>query len=567
MENLIDVAKGNTPADLLLKGARVVNVFSGEILTTNIAVKDGLIAGLGDYRQGLEVLNLAGKYVIPGLIDAHFHIESSMLTPSAFAAVAVPHGTTAVVADPHEIVNVSGLEGFRFMVEASRGLPLDIFYMVPSCVPATPLETSGAEISPEDLRQAMALHPRSPGLAEFMNFPGVCSKSPDVLAKIRTALEHGCLIDGHSPLLGGRDLNAYLSTGILTDHECTSAAEALEKMRLGMRIIIREGSAAKNLAALLPIVTDHNYQNIFFCCDDRHPADLMAEGQIDHVLRKAVGSGLDPVRAVQMATLHPARHYNLRGLGGIAPGYQADLLVVSDLSSFRIELVFKAGKLAARQGRYLWLQTGKHAESASNTVHLPELQGRLSLEKPAQNAGARVIEVQPEQILTKCLIIPAAEIDASDELARVAVVERHGKNGNIAVGLVKGFGRLKGALASTVAHDSHNLILVGTDTQDMELAARTVAAAGGGLAVVSEGRVLASLALPVAGLMSNEDADTVSRLHEELHRAAQRIGCSLPSPFMTMSFLALPVIPELRITDFGLVDVTKFEIVDLWKQK
>jgi NAD+ synthetase len=316
-----------------------------------------------------------------------------------------------------------------------------------------------------------------------------------------------------------------------------------------------------------PIVTDHNYQNIFFCCDDRHPADLMAEGQIDHVLRKAVGSGLDPVRAVQMATLHPARHYNLRGLGGIAPGYQADLLVVSDLSSFRIELVFKAGKLAARQGRYLWLQTGKHAESASNTVHLPELQGRLSLEKPAQNAGARVIEVQPEQILTKCLIIPAAEIDASDELARVAVVERHGKNGNIAVGLVKGFGRLKGALASTVAHDSHNLILVGTDTQDMELAARTVAAAGGGLAVVSEGRVLASLALPVAGLMSNEDADTVSRLHEELHRAAQRIGCSLPSPFMTMSFLALPVIPELRITDFGLVDVTKFEIVDLWKQK
>lgn len=566
MENLIDVATGNTPADLLLKDARVVNVFSGEILNTNIAVKDGLIAGVGDYKQGLKTFNLAGKYVIPGLIDAHFHIESSMLTPSAFAAVAVPHGTTAVVADPHEIVNVSGLEGFRFMVEASRGLPLDIFYMVPSCVPATPLETSGAEIGPEDLRRAMALHPRSPGLAEMMNFPGVCSKLPDVLAKIRTALEHGCLIDGHAPLLGGRDLNAYLGTGILTDHECTTAAEALEKMRLGMRIIIREGSAAKNLAALLPIVTDHNYHNIFFCCDDRHPADLMTEGQIDHVLRKAVGSGLHPVRAVQMVTLNPARHYNLRGLGGIAPGYQADLLVVSDLSGFKVELVFKAGKLAAREGQYLWAQTGKSGKNVLNTVHLPELQGKLKLENPPPDAGARVIEVQPEQILTKCLIIPAGEIDTSDELARVAVVERHGKNGNIAVGLVKGFGILKGALASTVAHDSHNLILVGTNTQDMELAARTVAAAGGGLAVVSEGRILASLALPVAGLMSNEDADTVSRLHEELHRAAQRIGCILPSPFMTMSFLALPVIPELRITDFGLVDVNKFALVDLWKQ-
>ncbi|HPU35667.1 MAG TPA: amidohydrolase family protein, partial [Bacillota bacterium] len=411
MENLIDVARGNIPADLLLTGARVVNVFSGEILNTNIAVKDGLIAGLGDYKQGLEELNLAGKYVIPGLIDAHFHIESSMLTPSAFAAVAVPHGTTAVVADPHEIVNVAGLEGFRFMLEDSRGLPLDIFYMVPSCVPATPLETSGAEIGPEDISQALSLHPGSPGLAELMNFPGVCSKAPDVLAKIRMARGFECLVDGHAPLLGGRDLNAYLSTGILTDHECTSAAEALEKMRLGMRIIIREGSAAKNLNALLPIVTDHNYQNVFFCCDDRHPADLMAEGQIDHVLRKAVAAGLDPVRAVQMATLHPARHYNLRGLGGIAPGYQADLLVVSDLSRFQIELVFKAGKLAAREGRYLWAQTGKPAKSLSNTIHLPELRGRLSLKKTAQNALARVIEVQPEQILTKCLLIPAAEID------------------------------------------------------------------------------------------------------------------------------------------------------------
>jgi adenine deaminase len=567
-KKIIDIARGEAPADILLKNAFLVNVFTGEILTANVALKGSVIAGVGDYSWGQEVVNLAGKYIIPGLIEAHLHIESSLLTPANFAAAAVVHGTTTVIADPHEIVNVAGLDGLRYMVNAAQELPLDIFYMLPSCVPATQLETTGAIIGPAEIQEGFKICPSSPGLAEVMNFPGVYLKEPDVLAKIKTACENKCLIDGHAPALSGKNLNAYLSAGILTDHECTTLEEALEKLRLGMKIIIREGSAAKNLLDLLPLVNEKTWPNLLFGCDDRHPADLITEGEIDNILRRAVAAGLDSVAAVQIATLNPARHYHLPGLGGIAPGYKADLVVVNNLTEFKVEMVYKAGKLVAREGKILDGLSGNLSEAVDkqilNTVHLPDLRRRLTLNKPPSSILARVIEVLPDQILTKGVLIPAGKISSPEGILKVAVVERHGKNGNVALGLVKGFGLIKGALASTVAHDSHNLILVGENEENMELAAQTVAATGGGLAVTAGGKVLASLALPVAGLMSDLDASTVARQYQKLNDAAREIGCTLPSPFMTMSFLALPVIPELRITDGGLVDVNKLEFTALW---
>jgi adenine deaminase len=564
IESIIDVARGDAPADILLRDALVVNVFTGEILKQNVAVKDGVIAGVGDYDQGEEIFDLTGKYLIPGLIDAHIHLESSMLTPAAFAAAVVPHGVTAVVADPHEIVNVTGLDGIEYMINAAKGLPLDIFYTIPSCVPATHLETAGASVGEAEIRECFKRYPRSPGLAEMMNFPGVCLKDRAVMGKIKTARESGLLIDGHAPLLSGRDLNAYISAGITTEHECTSTAEALEKLRLGMSIIIREGSAARNLRSILPIVTVTNCPNLLFGCDDRSPADLVDEGEIDCVLRQAVSLGLDPVRALQMATINTARHYNLRGLGAVAPGYQADLVVLNNLEDFQAEMVFKTGTLVARDKKLLACLPAPEDIRMRNTVRLPELKGRLELSIPAGKVLARVIEVLPDQILTRGVLAPPGELTAAQGIARVAVVERHGKNGNVAVGLIRGFGLKNGAIASTVAHDSHNLIIVGLSAGDMELAARTVAETGGGLAVVSGGKVLAALPLPLAGLISDQAAHMVAEQHTELHRAARKLGCTLPSPFMTLSFLALPVIPELKITDMGLVDVNSFKLVDLW---
>jgi adenine deaminase len=563
-EKIIDLARGNAPADILLTDALLVNVFTGEILKANVAIKGSVIAGVGDCSWGQEVENLTGKYLIPGLIDAHLHIESSLLTPAGFAAAAIVHGTTTVIADPHEIVNVAGLDGLRYMVKAAQELPLDIFYMLPSCVPATQLETAGAVIGLTEIQEGFKICPSSPGLAEVMNFPGVYLKEPDILAKIKTIRENKRLIDGHAPALSGKNLNAYLSAGILTDHECTALEEALEKLRLGMKIIIREGSAAKNLLELLPLANEKTCPNLFFGCDDCHPVDLIGEGEIDNILRRAVAAGLDPVTAVQMATLNPARHYHLQDLGGIAPGYKADLVVVNNLTEFKVEMVYKAGKLAAREGKVLGSLSKVVDKKMLNTVHLPDLKGRLTLKKPPSSILARVIEVLPNQILTKGILVPAGKISPSEGILKVAVVERHGKNGNVALGLVKGFGVIKGAMASTVAHDSHNLILVGANEDDMELAAQTVAATGGGLAVTAGGKVLASLALPVAGLMSDQDASTVARQYQKLSNAAWEIGCILSSPFMTMSFLALPVIPELRITDRGLVDVNKLEFVALW---
>lgn len=563
----IDTALGLTPADVVLVGGEVVDVFTGEIIRADVAIKDGYIVGVGEYQEGREMVDVTGRYLLPGFIDAHIHIESSMLTPPAFARVVVPRGTTAVVADPHEIVNVAGIEGLRYMVEASRKLPVAFFFMIPSCVPSTPLETAGAEIGPEEIEQGFDLHPESPGLAEMMNFPGVLRKSPEVLRKIATARDRGRLIDGHAPGLSGRELNAYIGAGITTDHETTSPSEALEKLRLGMHLIIREGSAAKNLEALLPVINEHTYPFISFGCDDRHTGDLLAEGEMDHIIRRAVALGLPPVQAVRMATLNTARYYGLKNRGAIAPGYVADVVVVDNLSDFTAERVYSRGRLVACEGQLVAELPVVQDSKLFRTVRIPDLRGRLTLTVPSASAKARVIEVIPDQIVTGSITVPASQAGPDNDILYVAVVERHGKNGNVSLGLVKGFGLKRGALASTVAHDSHNLVLVGSSPEDMELAAHAVAELGGGLAVVAQGRVLGSLALPVGGLMSDQDAGSVSRGLERLHRLARELGSTLPSPFMTMSFLALAVIPELKITDKGLVDVGSFALVDLWVEK
>lgn len=573
LKELIDVARGRAPADVLITGARVANVFTGEVLEGNVAVVGGLIAGVGDYREGRTVYEFPGRCLIPGLIDAHVHIESSLLTPPQFAAAYLPHGVTAVIADPHEIANVAGADGLDYMLEAARGLPLSIFYTVPSCVPATRMETAGAEVGVAEIERIFQLYPESAGLAEVMNFPGVLDADPQVLARLGAAKKRGLAVDGHAPLLSGCDLQAYAAAGVQSDHECASAEEAREKLRAGMAVIVRQGSAAKNLEDLLPVIDGYTCRFIMFGTDDIHPEDLLGEGGVDGILRQAVARGLNPLWALQMATINTARHYRLTGRGAVAPGYRADLAVVGNLVEWRVEAVFTGGELVCRDGQVLAEmpdagEPGRFGERAGRvfaSVVLPPLGGRLEPDPPPHpGASARVIEVLPGQIVTRQVLVPYKELQSDPSVLKLSVVERHGKNGNVAAGYVRGLGPLKGALASTVAHDSHNLILVGDNTSDMELAAAAVADAGGGLAAVSGGRVLACLPLPVAGLMSGQPAAAVASRLRALHRAACDIGCTLPSPFMALSFLALPVIPELKITDRGLVDVQEFKVVDLW---
>lgn len=559
------VAGGQEEADLLFVNGRVACVYSGELLEESVAVKNGIIAGVGDYRQGKEVIDLQGACLLPGLIDSHIHIESSMLTPAAFAEAALPRGTTAVLADPHEIVNVMGIEGWRYMVESSRGVPLDFFWQIPSCVPSTHLETSGGSIGPAEIDQFLELFPECSALAEMMNFKGVVNGLPPVLELIKFARQRGLLVEGHAPGLSGLDLNAYLAAGCSSDHECTTAGEALEKLRLGMRILIREGSAARNLDDLMPIVTPLNSHRCCFCSDDRHPADLLQEGHMDYILRRAVKAGLPPMQAIQMATLNPAQHHRLHGRGAIAPGCLADLVVVNNLNDFRVQKVFKQGKLVARDGQYLVPPDGMKNQIPTSTIKLPELRGRLRLQPVPKAVSVKIIEAVPGQVLTRKVVIPAGQALADPGINRLAVVERHGINGNTALGLVKGFDLERGALASSVAHDSHNLIIVGKDEKSMERAAQVVAEMGGGMAAVDGETVLASLALPAAGLMSPGSAKEVAAGYETIEKAARSLGCRLPSPFMSLSFLALPVIPELRLTDRGLVDVNAFNLVDLWE--
>ncbi len=561
-EDLLSVARGERMADLVLKNARVINVFSGSIEVTNIAVYNGYIVGLGDYAGFIEH-DLEEKYVAPGFIDGHVHIESSMLLPHNFGRVVIRWGTTTVVTDPHEIANVLGLDGIRLMVASAELGPVDIKFMAPSCVPATDMETAGASLGTIEISELLK-YSEVIGLAEMMNFPGVVNGNPDTLGKLEAAI--GKPIDGHAPGLTGKGLNAYIAAGIRSDHECTSAMEAIEKLRAGMYIMIREGSTAKNLAAILPAVNSLNSARFMIVTDDMHPEDLL-DGHLNLNLKKAVELGLDPVTAVKMVTINPAQYFGLRDVGAIAPGYQADIVVLEDLTGFKPHRVYKKGVVVARVGKpeKEWPVENFPVMTSMN-VSLPD----RPFEIRAREDTVKVIEIVPGQIVTRKMYAKSrvkddlAVADTAKDILKIAVVERHTGLGNIGLGFVHGFGLTRGAIASSVAHDSHNIIVIGTDDADMEAAVREIIKMGGGISVADQGMITASLPLPVAGLMSGSDPEAVVEQMLELKKAAAQLGCKLEEPFMVMSFLSLPVIPELKLTDKGLVDVNRFKFVPLF---
>lgn len=567
---LLAVARGEAPADVLLTSAKVINVFNGTIEHANVAIHADRFAGIGDYTAAKQVVDLRGAFLAPGFIDAHMHVESTSLPPSQFVRLAVPHGTTGVVLDPHEIANVLGLPGIRYIMDDAAGLPINAMFALSSCVPSSHLETSGARLEAADLAPLFD-DPRVVALAEMMNFPGVVHADPGVLAKVNLGLAPR-IVDGHAPGLRGKPLQAYLAAGISSDHECTTAAEALEKLARGMRIYIREGSAARNLEALLPAVTPSTIGRFCFCTDDRHPGDLADEGHIDHIVRKTIALGLDPIAAITIATLNPAAHYRKRDLGAIAPGYFADAIVFDDLHKPVPRLTFHHGRLAARDGVLVEsaMPGAARPQPPRSPLRLPRLDER-SFAIPATSGVTRirVIGMDPHQLVTEHLLLPPAVrdnhyvADTERDLLKMCVIERHRATGNIGRGFIKGFGLKKGAIASTVGHDSHNLAVLGTNDADMLAAARALEACGGGQVAVQDGRVLALFPLPIAGLMSDQPAQTVIAQQRALMQASHALGCPHHDPFMPLSFMPLPVIPSLKLSDLGLVDVVQFAIVPL----
>ncbi len=559
-------ARGLRPPDLVLKRARVANVFTNQVDATDVAIHEGCVVGLGEY-DGREELDLQGAYVLPGLIDGHLHVESTMLAPGEFARAVVPRGVTSVVVDPHEIGNVLGAQGVRLLLQATAGLPLNVFVNVPSCVPASPLESSAHTLGAAEMEPLLGLD-RVVGVAEVMNFPGLLNADPDVLAKVELGQLAGVPIDGHAPGLAGKELCGYLAAGVESDHETTRAEEAEEKLRLGMWLMVREGSTEHNLADLLPVVQRLRARRVMLVTDDRTPTDLRDEGHLDHALRLAIRHGLEPVWAVALASINPAERFGLKRLGAIAPGYRADLVVVDDLQRPHARLVFKDGRLVARDGVPLFDPPPVDYSVARRSVRVAPLDS-TAFGLPRGAGRCRVIGLVPGQIVTEHLVEEPAVLDgqivadpARDHL-KLAVVERHRASGRVGVGLVKGFGLRAGALASSVAHDAHNIGVVGVSDRDMLGAVQAVVRQEGGLAVVRDGRVLATLPLPIAGLMSDLPFEEVARRLEGLETAARALGCAVPHPFMALSFLALSVIPALKLTDRGLVDVEAWTFVTL----
>jgi adenine deaminase len=563
---LIRTARGDRSADLLLCNTQLVNVYLGGVERKDIAVADGFVVGFGNYPAKKRI-DLKGRFVAPGFIDSHVHMESAMLAPSVFARAVLTHGTTAVVADPHEIANVLGTIGIDYMLQATEGLPLAVYLALPSCVPATSLETSGAVLKARDLAPYLR-HPRVAALAEMMDYEGVIQENAEVLSKIATALKSGKRLDGHAPGLTGRRLHAYLVTGIGSDHECTTLAEAREKLAAGMAVMVRQGSAARNLDDLVPLVDAHTGRRMMWCTDDCHPHDLQAQGHIDGLVRRAIGKGLDPVVAIQMATLNPAEYFRLDDLGAVAPGKRADMVIFDDLHHPVVRQVYAAGQLVADQGaiRPGILDHAVPPAPAAMNISL----GALDFTVPAQGRRLRVIDVVRDQIVTKAAVMDGsiqeglAVSDTNRDLLKIAVIERHHHTGRIGIGFIRGFGLKKGALASSVAHDSHNIVTVGVSDEDIRGAVETVVKMDGGLVAMVQGRVLAALPLPIAGLMSDLPLDLVRGRLDALLSAARGIGCRLSDPFMTLSFMALPVVPALKITDHGLVDVAAAKVVPLF---
>jgi adenine deaminase len=562
------VARGDRPADLVITGGRVLSVFTGELLEADVAVAGQHVAGVGPGYQGAETFDASGLTLLPGFIDGHMHLESTKLMVDEFARAALPHGTTTVVIDPHEIANVFGLDGVRALLQAADRIPLDFYVMVSSCVPASEFESNGATVEADDIARFLEEEPRAIGAAEMMDFPGVVSGQEEVLAKIQAAFRaRAGHIDGHAPGLSGRELNAYLAAGVRSDHECTTYEEALEKRRLGMWIMIREGSAARNLEALLPLVEEFGPGNCLLCTDDREPDQLLAEGHINHVMRKAVSLGCKPYWAVVMATLFAARYHRLYEHGAIAPGYVADVVAVPDMESFRPVRVWKRGRLVAADGRALEIPKVAAPDWMRDSVRVRTISAE-DFAAPA-NGRVRVIGVEAGQIVTRSLVAEPslrdgqAVADPARDLAKIAVVERHRRTGRIGLGFVSGFGLERGALASTHAHDAHNVVVVGIDDADMAAAVNRLAEIGGGQVAVLDGRPLAEVACPIGGLLSDRPAEEVAAAVTQTEEACRDLGTKMPAPFMAMSFLALSVVPELKITDRGLVDTVRFELVPL----
>ena len=563
---IINVARGLEKADFVIKNANIVNVLSEEIHKADIAIADGIIAGIGEDYHGKKEININGAFVTPSFIDGHVHLESSMVLPKEFAKAVLPAGTTTVIIDPHEIANVFGLHGISFMHEAVKNLPMDVYTMLPSCVPATPFETSGFDLNSYDLSLLIDKH-WVLGIAEMMNFPGVLNLDKNVMAKLELAKQKDKRIDGHAPMLSNKDLCAYIASGVKSDHECTTPNEAIEKLRLGMYLMIREGTAAKDLNALIPVLKNCNTRKCLFVTDDRHPSDL--KEHINGMVRRSVEAGVDPIKAVQCASLNTAEYFGLKDLGAIAPGYKADLLILPDLKTFKPDMVIIGGKTVYENGRLTVNFEETEVPSVRGSVNVKWIE-RDDFRIDALSDTARTIEIIPHQLVTKSTVSKIkvengnAISNVDTDTLKICVIERHRATGNIGKGFVKGFNIKNGAIASTVAHDSHNMIIVGTNDEDMYIAAVELVKSQGGKVVVSNGKVLSKLPLPIAGLMSNERFEYVVNKCEELNNAAHSIGCTLEDPFMTMGFLSLPVIPELKITDKGIFDTTKFDFVNIF---
>ena len=570
VRHAVDVAAGRAPGTLLLKNARVLNMFTLSIEQTHVLLAGTLIAGVGTVftdADAQEVQDLQGAYLAPGLIDGHVHIESSLVTPSAYAQGVLPRGVTGVVCDPHEIGNVAGVPGIAWLLQRSEGLPLDVWVTVPSCVPSTPLETSGAVLGLHEIKELLE-HPRVVGVAEIMSFPAVIAGDEENLKKALLAEDCAKCPEGHAPSVTGRDLQAYLAAGIASDHEATTLEEGLEKLRAGTFLMVREGSVTRNLDALMPLVKPEHADRIGFVTDDRLPHDLLDEGGVDCLVRRAISAGVNPVLAVRCGSYNTARHYRLTRQGAIAPGYIADLVVIEDLPDFTVSTVYKRGNLIAQNGRLLELIMPREVDGAAvlRTVRLPEL-SEASFRLAAPVGEARCIRPVPGQVLTEEVrVMPTVKngeviADPARDLAKLVCIERYGKTGGVGVGLVTGFGLQAGALASTVGHDHHNLLAVGMNDTDLLVAARRLEELGGGFVAVCDGTILAEVPLEIAGLVTQEPLERVREKLDVLEDAAKRLGVTMPAPFMTLSFLGLAVIPELRLTDMGLVDVFKSELV------
>lgn len=562
------------PADLVIKGGRIIDIFNLRIIEADVAICDGMIVGIGEY-SGKEEMDATGQYIAPAFIDAHVHIESSMASPREFAKIVLPHGVTTVITDPHEIANVSGTEGISFMLENSEGLDLDVFVMLPSSVPATSFENARAVLNDVDLRPFYS-HPRVLGLAEVMDFPAVRDRDEDMIAKIFTALEQGKQIDGHCAGLDDDAINIYRAAGIRTDHESVAKEEIDIKISRGMYVLIREGTTTRNLAELLPMVTPYNARRFMFCTDDKEIDQLLEEGSIDYNVRLAVQLGMDPLQAIQLASLNAAECYGLKTKGAVAPGYVADLLFLDDLHSVKIAKVMKNGKVIVENGRFIGDGDGSTVtipEKLTNSVHLHEVSEK-DLQLYIGGHKARVIEIVPEQAVTKPRIEEVATMDGyfipdvERDLLKIAVIERHKRTGNVGVGIVKGLGLTSGAIASTVAHDSHNLVVAGTNDRDMLVAIQAIREIQGGQVVVHQGEVIAKLHLDIGGLMSSKPYDEIIAELKDLRKALASISKHKQDHmFITFSFLSLPVIPEWKITDQGLFDVVGFRHIPVFVEK